>query len=115
MRLALLALGVPDTTIKVERRSIDTVTNFVRVEVEGHFGDDRPVAIVAQATHLHRILTVIAPRLLRRDFIGIVVPEPGEPDVDGLLPEIVSRVVLRGMRADSENLLAVTTRRVARI
>lgn len=112
MRRALLELGVPDDVIAVERHSVDTVTNFVRAEAEGHFGDDRPVAVVAQEAHLRRIMRIVAPRVLRRAYLGVVAPEPRVPDSDGTLPALVSRLVLWGLRADTENLLAVTERRV---
>jgi hypothetical protein len=80
----LVRLGVPPEAIHVERESIDTVTNLLRSELEGHFGDDRPVAIVAQPDQLRRIVTVIAPRILRRAFLGVEVPHAattagGEP------------------------------------
>ena len=78
MRAELLRLGVPEAYIHAERHSIDTTTNFLRSEREGWFGDARPVAIVAQRAHLNRMLRVIAPRTLRRLYIGVVVPETDE-------------------------------------
>ncbi|GIF11744.1 DUF218 domain-containing protein [Actinoplanes teichomyceticus] len=78
MRSELVALGIDPDRVRPERRSIDTVTNLIRSEHEGHFGDPRPVAIVSQRAHLHRILAVIAPRALRRPYLGVVVPEPVE-------------------------------------
>jgi hypothetical protein len=78
MRTELIRLGVPETHVYAERHSIDTTTNFLRSEREGWFGDARPVAIVAQRSHLNRMLRVIAPRTLRRLYVGVVVPEADE-------------------------------------
>jgi hypothetical protein len=97
MRNLLLTCGIPDKSIRVERNSIDTVTNFLRVEEGDYFGDDRPVAIIAQRAHLLRIMEVVAEKTLRRDFIGVVVPEEGQADTDGFLPRAVSKAVLLGI------------------
>lgn len=115
MRAVLVEEGVPERAIEVERHSMDTVTNLVRVEAGGHFGDDRPVAIVAQEAHLTRILRVVAPRVLQRDFLGVVVPDPTGQDEDGQMPRLVSRMVLFGVNGNTENLVALTERRVTRI
>lgn len=115
MRFELLTMDVPDPAIAVERHSVDTVTNLVRVEREGHFGDGRPVAIVAQESHLARILRIIAPRTLRRAYLGVVVSEHGEPDKDGLWPAVVSWLVLRGVYSDTEDAIRITDRRIGRV
>lgn len=115
MRRELLIRGIADDTIEVERHSIDTVTNLARVEDEGHFGDGAPVAIVAQRSHLDRIIEIIAPRVMRRDFLGVVVPERGYHDVDGSLPRLASRMVLRGLTPDSADLVSITERRVTQL
>src|SRR5882762_4785672 len=39
MRQVLVSLGMRADSIRVERHSVDTVTNFARAEAEGHFGD----------------------------------------------------------------------------
>jgi hypothetical protein len=111
MRSALISRGVPERDIRVERHSIDTATNFARCEAEGHFVDDRPVAIVAQAAHLRRILDVVAPRTLRRGYLGVVVPEPGGGHPEGRLPRLASRLILRGLTPDTPDLTEVATRR----
>ncbi|WP_430789795.1 YdcF family protein [Actinoplanes sp. G11-F43] len=72
MRTWLLAAGAPAEAVRAERHSIDTVTNLLRSDPL--FGDDRPVAIVSHRPHLQRILGVIAPRTLRRPYLGVVVP-----------------------------------------
>jgi uncharacterized SAM-binding protein YcdF (DUF218 family) len=115
MRDVLLRQGlVPPAAIRVERHSIDTVTNFVRIEADGLFGDGRPVGIVAQESHLRRILDIVAGRTLRRPFIGIVVPETGRKDVDGRMAAIASRAVLLGIRPDTPNAVEITERRAQR-
>jgi hypothetical protein len=85
MRRVLRERWIPDSAIRVERHSIDTVTNFTYTEAGDYFGegDKRPVAIVAQEQHLDRMINTIAPRTLRRDFMGIIVPEIGDIDKDG--------------------------------
>ncbi|MEU4244810.1 ElyC/SanA/YdcF family protein [Actinoplanes sp. NPDC026619] len=75
MRRQLVSMGVPAAAVDAECSSIETVTNFLHAENGGYFGDQRPVAIVAQADHLRRILSVIAPRTLRRPYLGVVVPQ----------------------------------------
>lgn len=110
MRDWLLAEGADPDVIRVERRSIDTVTNLLRAEHEGHFGDRRPVAIVAQHGHLKRILTVVAPRTLRRAYLGVVVPAPG-PARENPLAGVVSRVICAFLPADPAAAIATASRR----
>lgn len=111
MRSALISLGVAADAISVERHSIDTATNFARCEAEGHFAGAAPVAIVAQAAQLRRILDVVAPRTLRRDYLGVVVPETGAGYTEGRLPRLASRLILRGLHPEAPDLTEVTTRR----
>jgi uncharacterized SAM-binding protein YcdF (DUF218 family) len=82
MRQALIAAGFDPDFVRAERHSVDTVTNLIRSENESHFGDPRPVAIVSHRSHLRRILTVIAPRTLRRPYLGVVVPSPAASSMD---------------------------------
>jgi hypothetical protein len=113
MRRYLIARGIGATTIRAERYSIDTVTNFVYAERGGYFPDDRPVAIVAQEEHLDRMLKIIAPRTLRRDYLGVVVPETGpDKEHDSFLARIFSRSALLGITPETENAVETTTRRV---
>lgn len=98
----------------VERDSIDTVTNLVYAEQRGHFGNNQdPVAIVAQEGHLNRIIHDIAPKVLRRDFIGVVVEELADyPDSDRLRSRVFGRAVLLGMHPDHPQIERVVPRRV---
>jgi hypothetical protein len=70
----LVLLGARESDAYAERYSIDSATNFLRSELEGWFSDARPVAIVAQRSHLQRMLRLIVPRSLRRPYLGVVVP-----------------------------------------
>jgi DUF218 domain-containing protein len=114
MRRALLADGVPAAAIRVERESIDSVTNLVRAEAGDLFGDDRPVAIVAQLAHLLRLQRIIAPRTLRREYLGVVVPE-AVPDREGRLPALASRLILLRMNPYHPDIVRVTDRRAQRL
>jgi hypothetical protein len=68
------------------------------------------VAVVAQHGHLRRILTVVAPRALRRPFLGVVVPAVGEARENPLaLP--VSRLISANLPAEPAAAIAVATRR----
>jgi hypothetical protein len=93
MRSELIRLGVPESCVYAERHSIDTTSNFLRSEREGWFGDARPVAIVAQRAHLNRMLRVIAPRTLRRLYVGVVVPETDECE-ESPLASLASSLIL---------------------
>lgn len=99
MRTELIRLGVPESQVHAERHSIDTTTNFLRSEREGWFGDARPVAIVSQRSHLKRILRVIAPRTLRRPYVGVVVPEADE-STESPLASYVSACILTCLPED---------------
>jgi len=113
----LIRLAVPEDVVRREMKSIDTVTNFTRTEYEDHFGedDDRPVAIVAQESHLERMISEIAPRTLRRDYLGVVVPETGEKNVDGRAALLVSKLILAGIQRDTPDIIEVTDRRARRV
>jgi uncharacterized SAM-binding protein YcdF (DUF218 family) len=111
MRDVLLRLGIGKAAISVERHSFDTVTNFIYSENQGHFADDRPVAIIAQPQHLERMVKIIAPRTLRREFMGIVVPADIHPDREVLLTSLVSRAMLAGIHPNSRDIVGRTTRR----
>lgn len=106
---------VPKSRRRIEPRSINTVTNFSETEARQLFGrgDDQPVIIVAQAGHLERILERIAPRILRRPYMGAVVPEFGQRDTDSRAAAIATRLTLAGIstRMSSERVLAITDRR----
>ncbi|MEU4560870.1 YdcF family protein [Actinoplanes sp. NPDC023936] len=108
MRAWLIEAGVAPHVIRVERHSVDTVTNLLRAEHEGHFGDDRPVAVVAQRGHLRRILSVVAPRTLRRPYLGVVVPGPAR---ETALATLVSRLISAHLPSDPAAAIAAATRR----
>jgi uncharacterized SAM-binding protein YcdF (DUF218 family) len=113
MRDKLVSLGVSRDDIRVERHSIDTVSNFLRSELEGYFGDHRPVAIVAQRSHLQRMLSVIAPRTLSRPYLGIVVREANETK-ESPLACLVSACILLRLPGATERSIAVAETRVRR-
>jgi hypothetical protein len=115
MRFRLLgAWGLSVAQVKVDPHSVDTVTNFTNTQ--DLYPDERPVGIVAQEQHLDRILDVIAPRTMRRPYIGLVVPElAGQPDKDGLPARLVSRWVARGITPETPNASAIAQARVQRI
>ncbi len=110
MRAELVRLGIPETDVYAERHSIDTVTNFLRSEREGWFGDTRPVAIVAQRSHLLRMLRVIAPRTLRRPYLGVVVPEAHE-HAENPLTRVVSACILTGLPEPDRRAIDVAEQR----
>ncbi|MFF0374731.1 YdcF family protein [Actinoplanes missouriensis] len=108
MRAWLIEAGVAPHVIRVERHSVDTVTNLLRAEHEGHFGDDRPVAVVAQRGHLRRILSVVAPRTLRRPYLGVVVPGATR---ETPLAALVSRLISARLPPDPAAAITTATRR----
>jgi hypothetical protein len=91
--------GIPSSVQRIEPHSIDSITNFTNTEAEGLFGegDERPVAIVSQASHLERVMQHAAPKTLRRDYIGIAAPDEGEPFTDTPLAALASRAILLGV------------------
>jgi hypothetical protein len=111
--LLLHKRGVHRQHISPEMNSIDTVTNFVRSEQGGHFGrqDERPVAIVAQEGHLERMMDHIARKTLRRDYIGVVVPELEGPDADSLMARFFSQAVTLGLNPNSRDVVRRTDKR----
>lgn len=113
MKASLIKLGVPEGSIDVERHSIDTATNLLRSEAEGHFHDDRPVAIVAQLDHLRRILGIIAPRTLRRPYLGVVAPSANS-QTEGPIVDLVSRFVLRRLPDNADSAIAAAHERASR-
>jgi hypothetical protein len=115
MKWELMKLGVPSSVIRTERHSIDTVTNLLRSEFEGYFGDELPVAIVAQEKHLQRILNVIAPRVLLRPYLGVIAPESMKDRSEGNLASLVSWMILFGLKKDTREGIKVAERRARRI
>lgn len=115
MRTRLLGYwSISDVGIRVDPHSIDTVTNFTNTQEL--YPDERPVAIAAQAEHLARILEVIAPRTMRRPYVGLVVPElPTQPDKDGLGPRLVSRWVVRGITPETPNAPRIADARIRNV
>ena len=114
MRRELLRQGVPAESIRAECESIDTVTNFLRAELEGHFGDDRPVAIVAQQHHLERMISVIAPRTLRRPYLGVIVSEK-DPRAESPLATLASRLIVTALPHEPGRAIERATVRAERI
>jgi len=109
-------LGVGAAAIRIEPRSFNSITNLVNCEYggrggsRGYFPDDRPVAIVAQEKHLERFIDVIAPKVLRRDYLGIVVPEEDDGlDQDGSLYRLASQATLLGVRPNAPYIVGRTT------
>jgi DUF218 domain len=115
MRRRLLERGIGATAIRADRHPIDTVTNFTSAEAGGYFPDGRPVAIVAQEEHLARMLKIIAPRTLRREYLGVVVPETGPKEHDSIFARMFSRVALLGITPETEDAAEITMRRVQRM
>jgi hypothetical protein len=106
--------GISAVNIKTDPHSVDTVTNFTNTQTL--YPDERPVAIVAQERHLERILDIIAPKIMRSPYLGLVVPElTGQPDKDGLSARLVSRWVARGLTPETPNASAIAQARVERI
>lgn len=113
-RAMLLERGVPDYHIAVEPNSIDSVTNIAYCEADATFGPlDEPVAIVAQRQHLNRIMTLIAPKILRHPYMGVIVPET-QPDVDPLTSRLATRLIMTGVAHDDPNVVARRAHRNAR-
>ena len=115
MRFRLLGhWGVSGANVKADPHSVDTVTNFTNTQ--GLYPDERPVGIVAQEQHLDRILDIIAPKTMRRPYVGLVVPElAGQPDKDGLPARLVSRWVVRGITPETPNASEIAEARVQNI
>jgi hypothetical protein len=106
--------GLEGVDVRVEARSVDTVTNFTNSQEL--FPDERPVGIVAQEAHLERILDIVAPKTMRREYVGIVVPElEGHYDKDGLPARLVSRWVARGLTPETANASTIAEARVQNI
>ena len=114
MARILQSRGIPKERIRVEHNSIDTVTNFVRSETEGYFGDSRPVAIVAESSHLDRMLKLIAPKVLDRDFIGVAVRQANTAP-EGRAVRAATRLILLRINPRTANAIPITTRRASRL
>jgi hypothetical protein len=105
---------IPEASIRTEAQSIDTVTNFTNSQ--SLFPDDRPIGIVSQEQHLERIMKVIAPRTIRQDYIGIVVPElPGEVDIDSLPAKVASLYIAWGLKPYNKNSSEIAEKRAIQI
>lgn len=107
MRSWLIAAGAGPLSVHAERDSIDTVTNLLRSD--RCFGDGRPVAIVSHRFHLRRILQVIAPRTLRRRYLGVVVP--GGPGREKPIIKALSRLTTVALPPSPDAAIAAATRR----
>jgi len=105
--------GIAPAAIQVERESVDTVTNFTYSQ---RFFPEGPVGIVAQEQHLERILKYVAPRTMRREYVGIIVPElPDKVDVDSPIGTFVSRYVARGLTPDNPHNAELAAARINRV
>ncbi|MFC4064063.1 YdcF family protein [Actinoplanes subglobosus] len=111
MHAWLLAAGAAPEALRIERHSVDTVTNLLRSET--CFGDDRPIAIVAQRAHLRRILSIVARRVLRRPYLGVVVP--GGTPRENPLAGPMSRLIIAGLPADPDAAITTATARAERL
>lgn len=112
LKRQLVKEGVPADRIRAENDSIDTVTNLTYVEYRGYFSDNRPVGVVAQRAHLKRIMYQIAPRILRRQCVGIVVPELQDyEDRDRLLAPCATGLIVFGIKPDSVDIETIVRKR----
>jgi len=98
----LMDNGVQSWRIQYERNSPDTATNLAFCERDNCFGkdDERPTVFIAQEGQLERIIRDIAPRVMRRDFLGIVVPEDKVPDPDSRLARLATRATMLGIKPE---------------
>jgi hypothetical protein len=89
---------IPAQQRQIEPFSLDSVTNITQAEASQLFGkkDERPVAIFTQEAHLERCLK-IARRTLRREFLGVVVPEVGVHNRDNLAAKLATQGILLGV------------------
>lgn len=105
---AMQSRGVPAERLRIERHSIDTATNLVNAESGGYFPDNKPVAIISQEEHLDRIINRVAPKVLRREFVGIVVPEAAnDRDHDGVFAGLATRAILLGITPETEGIAGI--------
>lgn len=107
MRSWLLTEGAGPSSVRAERDSVDTVTNLLRSD--RCFGDGRPVAIVSHRFHLQRILRVIAPRTLRRPYLGVVVP--GGPGREKPIITVLSWLTTVALPPSPDAAITAATRR----
>jgi hypothetical protein len=117
-RHVLLNSGLPADRVKTELNSTTTPANFARAERLGYFSsnpagstDERPVLIIAQAAHLERILDKVAPKTLKREYLGLVVPEIDHTDPDSRLHRLSSWFTLAGISPDTRNIVRAVDRR----
>lgn len=104
MKQQLLLEGISENVIRVERDSIDTAMNLAEAEGKGLFPGADAVMIVAQREHLQRIIRLIAPRILQREYVGVAVPEQkGARDRDGILPRVATRIIMAGLSPTTKN------------
>lgn len=115
MAKRLIQLGIPEMAIRIERDSIDTVTNLVFAECADSFPDNRPVAIVAQRGHLKRIVQFIAPKVLKRSFIGVIAPDAEVVDRDSVYAGLFSRLVLFRVTSESKDYAVKIHRKASRL
>ncbi|GAA1626580.1 ElyC/SanA/YdcF family protein [Actinoplanes couchii] len=107
MRSWMVGAGADPGLVRAERDSVDTVTNLLRSDT--CFGDSRPIAIVSHRGHLRRILSVIAPRTLRRSYLGVVVP--GDPLHEKPIISVMSWLTTVGLPPSPDRAIAAATRR----
>lgn len=101
LRDVIVAKGIPSDCVRVERDSIDTVTNLAFVERSGFFHNEGTVAIIAQRAHLQRIIQCVAPRILKRPFVGIIAGEATIKDTDSFWAVAFSKLALVGINQDT--------------
>ncbi len=112
----LVKYGVKRDVIRIERQSVDTVTNLAFAERDGLIPNDGgSVGIIAQKCHLRRIIHVIAPRIMEHSYFGIVAADGVSKDRDSILANIFSRAVLFGIRDDTNDKYKVMERRVEKL
>ena len=112
----LVRMGIPAERIHPERHSIDSATNLANVEAEGLLPADDPVAIVAHRRHLDRILTLIASKTLRRDYLGVVVPRPDSwpEEPESFAARVATRAILFGVSKNTPDAATKITKRAQR-
>jgi hypothetical protein len=105
-------LGIPRPNISVEPDGYDTPRCFVRTNPL--LRPDEVAGIVGQPDHLKRMLTQIAPRVMRVPYVGLVVPEGDVPDPDSWIATLHTGYILRGMTPDNPHLQEIIDKRSER-
>lgn len=114
LKRQLIKEGMPAEKIRTENDSIDTAMNLTYVEYGSYFPDDNPVGIIAQQSHLNRIIHRIAPHVLRRKYVGIIAPEVAAgKDNDTWLAWFASWFIMRGMKPGSSDAKDTVQKRAA--